>query len=223
VYLISEGDDLPEEKNQLVIAITGPRELPTWLGADTTPMDFFDLKGIVDVMLEQLKLENWEYRAVEHPSLHPGKTARIRIEGESAGVIGEIHPMVHERYEFVDNPVLVAEINLDRILMHMPYAVRTKTVATYPPVLEDLAIVVEEKVTAKEIEDVLWKAGGKLLVDVQLFDLYRGEQIQHGMKSLAYALTYQAPDRTLTDNEVAKLRARILKQLDNVLGAKLRE
>jgi len=223
VYLVSEGEDLPEEKNQLVIALTGPREHATWLGADTSPMDFYDLKGVIDAMFDQLKLGEWDYQSVEHPSFHPGKCARILLGQHSAGVIGELHPLVHERYEFLGNPVLAAEIDLDAIVENIPYAVTTKKVATFPPVLEDLAIVVDERVTAKEVEDVLWRAGGKLLVDVQLFDLYLGEQIQKGLKSLAYALTYQAPDRTLTDTEVVKVRARILKQLNENLGAKLRE
>jgi phenylalanyl-tRNA synthetase beta chain len=223
VYAVSEGEDLPEEKNKLVIAMTGPREHATWLGADISPMDFYDLKGVVDAMFDQLKVKEWDYQSAENPSFHPGKCARIIMGEHVVGVIGEVHPLVHERYEFLGNPVLAAEIDLDGIMRDMPDAVSTNAVATFPPVLEDLAIVVEEQVTAKDVQDVLWKAGGKLLVDVQLFDIYRGEQIQSGMKSLAYALTYQAPDRTLTDKEVAKLRSKIIKQLDSILGAKLRE
>jgi phenylalanyl-tRNA synthetase beta chain len=223
VYSVLEGEELPEEKNQLVIAMTGPRENATWLGADLSPLDFYDLKGVVDAMLDHLKVGEWDYQSVEHPSFHPGKCARIRIGQQSAGVMGEIHPLVHERYEFLGNPVLALEIDLDKVVENIPYAVTAKTVATFPPVLEDLAIVVDEQVSAKEVEDVLRKAGGKLLVDVQLFDIYRGEQIKSELKSLAYALMYQAPDRTLTDKEVAKLRTRILKQLDVNLGAKLRE
>jgi phenylalanyl-tRNA synthetase beta chain len=223
IYLVSEGEELPQEKNQLVIAMTGPREHATWLDADTSPMSFYDLKGIVDAMLDQLKVGDWEYHSVEHPSFHPGKCARIRINEQSAGVIGELHPLVQERYEFPGSPVLAAEMDLDTIVQNIPSAVSAKNVVPFPPVLEDLAIVVEEKVPARKVEHVLWHAGGKLLIAVKLFDIYRGEQIPEGMKSLAYALTYQATDRTLTDAEVAKLRARIVKRLDQDLGAKLRE
>jgi phenylalanyl-tRNA synthetase beta chain len=95
-------------------------------------------------------------------------------------------------------------------------------VQIYPPVLEDLAIVVDEGLPAEQVEAVVWKAGGDLLIDVRLFDLYRGDQVGNDKKSLAYSLVYQAADRTLTDEEVGKIRARIVKKLGEMLGAVLR-
>jgi phenylalanyl-tRNA synthetase beta chain len=95
-------------------------------------------------------------------------------------------------------------------------------VPPFPPVLEDLAVVVDESLPAVSVAEVLHKAGGKTVVDVRLFEVYRGQQIGSGKKSLAYSLTYQAPDRTLTDKEVAKIRQRIVRQLERDLGAKLR-
>ncbi|OGO17758.1 MAG: phenylalanine--tRNA ligase subunit beta [Chloroflexi bacterium RBG_16_48_8] len=223
VYWVSEGEALPEERDQLVIALTGPREHATWLGADTSPMDFYDLKGLLEVLLDQLKMGERYYLPVEHPSFHPGKSARLILGESPVGVLGELHPLVHERYEFGENPVLAAELDLHSILERIPEAVTMLPVASYPPVLEDLAVVVEEAVAAKDVEDIIRKTGGRVLAGVRLFDLYRGEQIQEGKKSLAYALIYQAPDRTLTDSEVAKVRARIIEQLEKELDAKLRE
>jgi phenylalanyl-tRNA synthetase beta chain len=143
--------------------------------------------------------------------------------GIRIGVLGELHPLVKERYEFLDAPVLAAEIELDEVLRMIPEALEISPIATFPPVLEDLAVVVDEAVSAQEVEDVMRKAGGRLLHDVHLFDLYRGEQIEAGSKSLAYSLVYQAPDKTLTDEEVANIRGEIVKQLDSELGAKLRD
>jgi phenylalanyl-tRNA synthetase beta chain len=223
VYWVSEGEPLPEEKNQLVIAITGRREHATWLTADTSPTDFFDLKGILDAMLDQLKIPEWNYLPAEHPSFHPGKCARLVLGDLPLGVLGELHPQVHERYEFAGGPVMAAELDLESILKRIPATAPMVPVAQYPPVLEDLAIVLDEAIPAKEVEDVIRKTGGELLIDVRLFDLYLGEQIQEGKKSLAYALTYQATDRTLTDSEVAKVRTRIIQRLEKDLGAKLRE
>jgi phenylalanyl-tRNA synthetase beta chain len=223
VYWVSEGETLPDEKLQLVLAITGAREAGSWKGGDTNPMDFYDLKGIVDGLLDGLKTDSAELEHGDHPSFHPGKCAYIVIGDTRIGVIGELHPSVKERYELLDAPVLAAEIDLDRLLPMIPEAIESTPIPAFPPVLEDLAVVVDEKVSASTVEDLIQEAGGELLRDVVLFDLYQGEQIQRGKKSLAYSLVYQAADRTLTDEEVAQIRTRILGHLASEIGAKLRE
>jgi len=222
VYLTSEEGDLPEEPLRLVIALSGPRSLPAWQGSDQEPMDFYDLKGLVDEFMTALHL-GLLYEPMEHPTFHPGKCARILIGERQVGVLGELHPKVGERYDLLEKPVVAAELDLDVILESIPEGHAVEPVPAFPPVLEDLAVVVDEKVQADEVEALLKRAGGHLLVDVKLFDLYRGEQIPEGKKSLAYSLVYQAPDRTLTDEEVAKVRARVIKKLESELGAKLRD
>jgi phenylalanyl-tRNA synthetase beta chain len=223
IYWVSEGETLPEERDQLVIALSGPREHTTWLGADSSPMDFYDLKGIVDALFDRLKIGERTYLPIEHPSYHPGKAARVLVRENPIGVLGELHPLVFERYEFAEDPVMAAELDLHSLLEQIPESVMMLPVANYPPVFEDLAIVVDESVAAKEVEDLIRRIGGQLLADVRLFDLYQGEQIMKGKKSLAYALTYQAPDRTLTDSEVAKVRTKIIEQLEKEIRARLRE
>jgi len=213
---------LPEEPLRLVIALSGPRSLPAWQGSDQEPMDFYDLKGLVDEFMTALHL-GLLYEPMEHPTFHPGKCARILIGERQVGVLGELHPKVGERYDLLEKPVVAAELDLDVILESIPEGHAVEPVPAFPPVLEDLAVVVDEKVQADEVEALLKRAGGHLLVDVKLFDLYRGEQIPEGKKSLAYSLVYQAPDRTLTDEEVAKVRARVIKKLESELGAKLRD
>jgi phenylalanyl-tRNA synthetase beta chain len=222
VYLTSEEGDLPEEPLRLVIALSGPRSLPAWQRSDQEPMDFYDLKGLVDEFMTALHL-GLLYEPMEHPTFHPGKCARILIGERQVGVLGELHPKVRERYDLPERPVVTAELDLEVILESIPEGHAVEPVPAFPPVLEDLAVVVEEEVHADEVEALLRRAGGHLLIDVKLFDLYRGEQIPEGKKSLAYSMVYQAPDRTLTDEEVAKVRARVIKKLESDLGAKLRD
>jgi phenylalanyl-tRNA synthetase beta chain len=226
VYMASEGGALPDELNRLVIILTGSRALPDWQGADTSPMDFFDLKGTINAMFESLHLEDLRYEPNQHPTYHPGKCARILVGDRQLGVMGELHPKVRGNYDLpasaADTPILAADLDLDLILAAVPERFDMRDVPPYPPVLEDLAIVVDESLPAVQVEAVIRKAGGKIVSDLRLFDVYRGEQTGSGKKSLAYSLTYQAPDRTLTDNEVAKVRQRIVSQLDQQLGAKLR-
>jgi phenylalanyl-tRNA synthetase beta chain len=222
VYLGSEEGDLPEELLRLAIAITGPRARASWQGADETPMDFYDLKGILVALLQDLRIEGVHYEPHEHPSFHPGKCARVLIGDRHAGVLGDLHPLVRERYDLPETPLVAAEMDLHAILAEVPERYHLAHVPSYPPVLEDLALVVTEDLPAEQVQDLIYQAGKPLVVDVRLFDLYRGEQIQQGKKSLAYSIVYQAQDRTLTDEEVAKVRAQIIQQLEAKLGARLR-
>ncbi|MCC6188090.1 MAG: phenylalanine--tRNA ligase subunit beta [Anaerolineales bacterium] len=236
VYLAGESDEqLPAERRRLVIVLTGPREPPSWqaangndLGAGSRPMDFFDLKGVVETLVAGLPLSGVSYAAPEpleqHPSYTPGRTARVLLNGQHAGWMGEVHPLVREQYDLpAGASVLAADLDLDLLLSRVDERYPVRPVPEYPPVKEDLAVIVDEAVPAARVRDLIAAAGGALLAAVALFDLYHGEQIGAGKKSLAYRLTYQAPDRTLTDAEVAKLRARIAKRLQGDLGAALRQ
>ncbi len=222
VYLSAEEGELPIEPLKLAIALTGPRSLPSWREPSSKEFDFFDLKGILEALFAGLKVGAVEYAPGEHPSFHPGKCARILIDGKQVGVMGELHPLVKERYDFQAFPLLAAELDVETVIRAIPESMDVELVKTYPPVFEDLAIVVDEAVPAEQVLAVIRKSGGDLLEDIRLFDLYRGEQIEVEKKSLAYALTYQALDRTLTDEEVAGLRKKIVKALKKELGAHLR-
>ncbi len=223
VYFASEDGSLPDEVLRLVLVLTGPRELPGWNEAESVPMDFFDLKGSVAALLDGLKLEGVRYEAAEHPSFHPGKCARVSVGGRQLGILGEVHPLVCDKYELNDSPVVAATFGMQQLLAEVPQTVELKPVPAYPPVYEDLAIVVREAVSAEQVEAAIRHAGGNLVADVRLFDLYRGEQVGPGRKSLAYSLQYQAPDRTLTDGEVAEVRNRIIRGLKSDLDAQLRQ
>lgn len=223
VYLVSEEGALPEEQLRLAIALTGPRDLLTWHGGNVEQMDFYDLKGIIDALLGGLGLEKARYETAEHPSFHPGKSARVLLGETQVGLLGELHPKVHERYDLPETPLVAAILDIEIVLAAVKDMRSVQPVPIFPPVLEDLAVVVDENVPAELVEEVIRKAGEDLLVGVTLFDLYRGEQVDKGKKSLAYSLVYQAPDRTLTDEEIANIRAKVIKKLGSELKAKLRE
>jgi phenylalanyl-tRNA synthetase beta chain len=144
------------------------------------------------------------------------------VEDRRLGVMGELHPQVQAQFSHLEAPLAAAELDLGILLKSTADAFDVQPVKPYPPVLEDLAVVVPNEIPAGQVEDLIWKAGGKLLTGVQLFDVYQGEQIGQGMKSLAYSLVYQAADRTLTDDEAARVREKIIARLEKELGARLR-
>jgi phenylalanyl-tRNA synthetase beta chain len=222
VYFASEGDPVPEEPLRLALILSGPRKHDHWSEETAKLMDFFDLKGILQALFEHLHLEDYRFENTAHPSFHPGKSARIILEGAQLGVMGELHPLVKERYDLNPPPILAVELNLEPILSLASSTIAIKPVKTFPPVLEDLALVVDEAVTAEQVEAVIRGAGGELLEEIKLFDVYRGEQVGEGQKSLAFALTYQAADRTLTDDEVGEIRQNVIRLLEKEIGAQLR-
>ena len=153
-------------------------------------------------------------------NLHPGKSAEVKVSGQVVGVFGELHPLAKEKYEFGDAPVIVAEFDLEKLRTLNPsYGITP--VSEFPPMYEDIAIILDESVAASAVEALIRQTGGKTVTDVRLFDVYRDEKIGAGKKSLAYSLTYQA-EKTLTDAEAAAIRNKIVKRLENTVGAKLR-
>jgi len=222
IFLPQPGAEFPIEKSMLVIALSGLRQLPAWDMKAGQTMDFFDLKGILENLMTGLGLRQISFEAqAGDPRFHPGKCARLLYNQQELGIFGEIHPLVKARYEFGSAPVLAAEFDVSTLLrLEADYA--TQPVFSFPPMLEDIALVVDESVPAGKVEALIRQTGGSLLTGVHLFDVFRGAQIGEGKKSLAYALTYQAPDRTLTDVEATQLRNRIVKRLENDTGAKLR-
>jgi phenylalanyl-tRNA synthetase beta chain len=227
IFIPSEGGGLPDELQRLSILLVGPRGLPSWQPSDNTLLDFYDLKGILAGLLEGLRLPKVLYEPWKHPSFHPGKCARILSAEKQVGVFGELHPQVRERYDwpvtYKDRQILAADLDLDGLLSLMPELYETEAVPEFPPVLEDLALVVDESLPAERVAELIRQTGGKVLREVRLFDVYRGEKIGAGRKSLAYSLTYQAADKTLSDKDVAGIRTHILRRLEQELGAKLRQ
>jgi phenylalanyl-tRNA synthetase beta chain len=221
VFLAGEGA-LPDELSRLGIVLTGPRSLPGWQPTDETPLDFYDLKGVIESLLSGLQIENARYEPWKYPIFHPGKCARVLASEHQLGVFGELHPQVRENYAMPATSVLAAWFDMEALLKSIPGQHTVSSTPIYPPVLEDLAVIVAESVPAEVVEHLIRQAGGKVVHKVRLFDLYRGAQIGKEKKSLAYSITYQAQDRTLTDKDVAAIRIKILRRLEQELGARLR-
>ena len=225
IYVASEEGDLPDELSHLALVLTGPKATADWQNGQSGDHNFYDLKGSIEQLFAGLYLPVTA-EPVDHPSYRPGRSARLLVDGQQVGVMGEFHPAVVKGFDLRverDQPVLGAQINLEVLLPLIKDRFPYQSLSTYPPILEDLALVVDRGVPSGEVEAALRKAGGFLLSSVTLFDVYEGDQLPSGKKSLAYHLTFQAPDKTLTDKDVSKQRQRILKQLEQSIGAKLRE
>lgn len=226
VFLNDGEDGLPRESQRIALLMAGSRAIVGWQAADRGPMDFYDLKGVLEALLGSLHIASPSYSPVVHPTYHPGKCAKIASGEQFLGVFGELHPKVRENYDlpisYADVPIVAAELDLDALQRLIPRLYDAEAVPEYPPALEDLAVIVDEAVPAEQVATVIRQAGGKMLAGLRLFDVYRGEQIGVGRKSLAYGLTYQAPDHTLSDKEVQQIRARIIRRLEQELGAHLR-
>ena len=226
IFLAGEDPSgLPDELKRLAVVLGGARATAGWQPADTSSMDFYDLKGVVNGLLQGLRLNGVKYEAGEHPSYHPGKCARVLVGDKQVGVMGELHPKVKGNYDFPATfkaPLLAAEFDLDLLIELVPPLYQTVDVPVFPPVIEDLAFILDEDLPAEKAEALIRQTGGKVLADVKLFDIFRSEQIGAGKKSLAYKLTYIAPDRTLEAAEVASLRNKIIKRMEYEFKAKLR-
>lgn len=223
VYLAQAGHNLPDEPMKAAFALCGDRQPPAWSGRQDAQFDYFDLKGIVEGLLAQLQIQKAVYKPAEAAHLHPGKSAAVYAGEQLLGTFGALHPAVRAQYEFLGKEVYAAEFDLQALCDAVPDRHDIQAPPTFPPAYEDLALVVDEFVPADQVEAAIRQGGGKSLGEVRLFDVFTGDQVGAGKKSLTYALAYQAADHTLTPAETAQIRARILKRAGQLVGAKLRE
>jgi phenylalanyl-tRNA synthetase beta chain len=225
VYLPREGQRLPEEPRCLGLALCGRRQPEFWADAPGTvhpSLDFSDLKGIVEELAESLHLAEVRYEQAVAPFLHPARTASLMVRGGMVGSFGELHPRVAAEFKLADRVVLVGEFDLDAMRKLMPARYLFTPISRFEAALRDVAVIVDESVTAEQVAGEIRAAGGDLLRCLRLFDVYRGEAIGAGKKSLAYALTYQAGDRTLADKEIDRAHRKIEERLKQVLKAQIR-
>jgi phenylalanyl-tRNA synthetase beta chain len=222
VYLPQPGQDLPEEPRRLGIVMSGPRHTTSWTVKGEEFLDFYDLKGVAEALLHHLHITGYAFVPTEHSTFHTGRAAKLVVNDIEIGVLGEVHPLVRENFDLPAQRVCLLEFDLEALLALVPSSYYYQPISRFPAVTRDLALIVDDEVPAARVRDAIVKAGGRLLQKVELFDVYHGAQVPPGKKSLAYTLTYQAPDRTLTDDEVNKIQLRIQKALEKELGAQLR-
>lgn len=221
VYLPRRDRPLPDEPHHIAALMIGPVRPATWREPQPPQADFFAAKGILQGLLEALRA-TWSVEAAadELPFLHPGRAATVLVDGRPAGWVGEIHPLVAARWDLED---VVAALELDLDAVPEPPTAVYRDVTSFPEVREDLAVVVSESVSAAQVLDVVRGAGAPLLAGAEVFDAYRNpELLGEGNVSLALRLSYRAPDRTLTDEEVATKRAAIAAALSERLGGRVR-
>jgi phenylalanyl-tRNA synthetase beta chain len=227
VFLTHAGQKLPDEPRRLALVLTGKRRQEFWLDSSeqqpaNPPLEFFHLKGIVEALTADLHLPNVTYQTSSAAYLHPGRAAELMVDGTSIGSFGQLHPRVADAYNLGGRIVLAGELDLEKLQAIVPDRYTYTPVPRFPAALRDIAVVVDQGVTAERLLAEIRAAGGSLLTQVRLFDLYQGGSIPEGKKSLAFAFTYQADDRTLTDKEVDRAHKKIEDRLRHVLKALIR-
>ena len=210
VYLPVEGSLLPEEPKKLLLGTYGANET------------FFTLKGELEAIFSGLRIRKASYSAVkDDPSYHPGRCAKVTVDGVDVGVIGQVHPLVAKNYG-IDTEVYCAEIDFTKLFgLQLPDATYVP-LPKYPSVSRDLALVCDEEITVAQVEDVIGASAGKLLRGIRLFDIYRGTGVPEGKKSMAFSIELRADDRTLTDADSEGVVSKVLTALADKLGASLR-
>ncbi|MBY0522354.1 MAG: phenylalanine--tRNA ligase subunit beta [Gemmataceae bacterium] len=239
VFLPKAGEKLPEEPRRIALVLTGRRWREFWDETSATAdarasqaasLDFYDLKGVIETLAGDLHLPEVSYRPATAPYLHPGRSAELLIKGQPVGAFGQLHPKVAAAYAdagdvfkpLTGRTLLVGELDLEAILAAVPDRYTYTALSVFPAALRDIAVIVPETITADQVSEAIRAGGGDLLQGVRLFDVYRGSSIPEGTKSLAYALTYLASDRTLTDKEVDKAHKKIEDRLKHMLKAQVR-
>ncbi len=208
IFIPREGE-LPFEPEKLTIGMYGG-------------VDYFDLKGMVEILADAMGIKTMKIsRETENPSFHPGRCAKVIIGGIDAGVMGEIHPEVAKNYG-VSERCYIAEIDLEAMLGAIDSEKRFVPTPKFPAVSRDIAMLVDDALPVADIEDTIRDAAGSLLEEVKLFDVYKGSQIAEDKKSVAYALSFRSAEKTLSEEEVSSVMAKVLKMLGEKLGAELR-
>ena len=210
IYLPKEGEALPEEPKMLLLGTYGAGE------------SFFSLKGELEAIFAGLRIKKASYTAVNNnPSYHPGRCAKVTVDGVDVGYMGQLHPLVCQNYD-MDAEVYCAELDFSKLFeLTLPEPTYTP-LPKYPTVTRDLALVCDEALTVAQLENCITAAGGKLLRKVTLFDIYRGKGVPEGKKSMAFSLELRADDRTLTDEDSVGLVNKVLAKLEADLGVQIR-
>lgn len=220
VFLATEQDKLPEEKEHLAAAITGLWHQHSWQG-EKKAVDYFVLKGVLEGLFAKLGLAGKiEFHQAKVDGMHPGRTAELLLDNEKIGFIGQVHPNVQKELDLKDTYVF--ELSLKALLEAEIAPLQYESIPRYPSITRDIALVVDKEVVAGKLSEIITKAGGNLLKEVSVFDLYEGDRLEEGKKSIAFSLKYFDPEKTLTDEEVTKAHDKVLHAVKEQAGAVLR-
>ena len=190
--------------------------LNNWQGLKVK-CDFYTIKGIIENLLDYLGFKNrYTFEKATLPEMHPGMSAIIKLDREMVGIIGRVHP------SYKKDEIYVAELSMTKLYEKQVKPIKFKEASKYPEIKKDLAFAVKKDLEAEELINQIRKSGGRLLTEISIFDLYVGENVGSDEKSIAFALTFSDPTRTLSDEEVTEVFDKIIREVENKFDAKLR-
>jgi len=220
VYLPEQGSLLPLEPLRLAVGLMGRRREAGW-NQSRNEVDFYDLKGILELLFEKFAIAPFELKHSTAPFLHPGQAAAVYLEGSYLGYLGQIHPRVGAAYELTQ-PAFLMELDLALPASRRRTEVSFCQLPKYPAVQRDLALVLSREIDPASVIKQIKELGGELVEQVELFDVYQGEQISGNRRSLAFSLTYRSKERTLTESDINRLQEELLQKLHALYSAVIR-
>ena len=216
VYL-PRNKDLPDERDTVCAVMAGLRFARSWQDNDKV-LDFFDAKGVIEGLLVRKGLDP-RFEKGQDISLHPNKQSNIFLEDQYIGVVGEVHPRVLSAFD-INEPVYLVEIDLKKLVQFSNVHRLYHSIPKFPSIIRDMALIVDANINHQKVKKIILDF--PLVEEVEIFDVYSGEQVPAGKKSLAYRVGYRSPNHTLTDTEVSRVQEQVLKRLSMELGAVLR-
>jgi len=213
--------DFPEEKTMMCVALSGRRNNLQW-SMSKDNVDFYDMKGILEGLMEELQITDYKLVPTTEPFLHPGTSCNIELEGKVIGFFGGLHPDVQKAFA-LDSETYVLEMAVEPLEAKATVVPHYKPVPQFPSTSRDIAVVVPREVSCEELEAVIRKYAGRHLTDIKLFDVYTGKQVAAGNKSMAFNLTFQDKEKTLKDEDIDAVIKKVVEQVGDSFKATLRE